>query len=235
MYAGDSRDTLVNMNNFVNSDPAGTTGLDQNPWRWQYTTSFVTGNLPVTPPQGSLDNQSYVKLLSEQCLIQGAFGPYLKNPDVINCPGDTRKNLSSANYAFCSYSGVTGLNGQTWGNINQAALLSKITDIKHTADKFVFVEENDPRGENEGTWILVINGSAPNWTGTTILDSPAAFHGASSTFVWADGHATSRRWIDGATSTYAASMNTGKYGSPPPSTDLDVPFLASGYPFRGNQ
>jgi len=26
-----------------------------------------------------------------------------------------------------------------------------------------------------------------------------------------------------------------KCSSPPPSTDLNVPFLASGYPFRGNQ
>jgi len=236
MYVNDSRDTLVNMNNFVNSDPNNTSGLGQNPWRWQYTTSLVAGNLPVTPPQGTLDSQSYVKLLSEQCVAQGAFGPYLKNPDVVNCPGDTRKQLSSANYAFCSYSGVTGLNGQMWGNHPIAAeLLSKITDIKHTADKFVYVEENDPRGENEGTRVMNFNGAAPNWTGTTILDSPAAFHGASSTFCWADGHATSHRWLDGTTIAYAASMNTSKYGSAPPSTDLDVPFLISGYSFRGNQ
>jgi len=234
MYANDSRDTLVNMNNFVNSD-ATTTGLNQNPWRWQYTTSLVTGNLPVTPAQGSLDAQSYIKLLSEQCVAQGAFGTYLKNPDVVNCPGDTRKQLTSANYAFCSYSGVTGLNGQSWNNLTQSELLSKITDINHSSDKFIFVEENDPRGENEGTWVMNFNGTAPNWTGTTILDSPAAFHGASSTFSWADGHATSHRWIDGTTIAYAASMNTSKYSSPPPATDLDVPFLISGYAFRGNQ
>jgi len=236
MYASDNRDTLVNMNNFVNSSSANTTGLNQNPWRWQYTTSLVTGNLPVTPPQGTLDSESYVKLLSEQCVAQGAFGPYLKNPDVVNCPGDTRKQLSSANYAYCSYSGVTGLNGQSWGSIPSVAeLLSKSTDVQRSADKFVFVEENDPRGENEGTWVMNVSGSAPDWAGTTILDSPAVFHGTSSTFSWADGHATSRRWLDAATIAYAASMNTSKYSSAPPSTDKDVQFLISGYAFRGNQ
>ena len=81
-----------------------------------------------------------------------------------------------------------------------------------------------------------VNGTAVNkWDGTTIVDSPAVFHGASSTFSWADGHATSRRWLDGATIAYAGSMNTGKYGNPPPSSDIDVPFLISGYAFKGNE
>ena len=239
MYANDNVDVLVNMNNAVNSTATvgSTTGLNQNPWRWQYTTTYIAGNLPVTPAQGTLDAKSYVKLLTEQCVAQGAFGIYLKNPDVVNCPGDMRKQLSSSSYAFCSYSGVTGLNGQTWNSHpTQPELLSKITDVNHPTDKFVFVEENDPRGENEGTWVMNVNGTAANnWSGTTILDAPAAFHGTSSTFSWADGHATSRRWLAGATISYATSMDTGKYGNPPPSTDLDVPFLISGYAFRGNQ
>ena len=239
MYANDNVDTLVNMNNVVNSTAtaSSTTGLNQNPWRWQYTTSLVSGNLPVTPAQGSLDAKSYVKLLTEQCVIQGAFGLYLKNPDVVNCPGDTRKQLSSANYAYCSYSGVTGLNGQTWNNDpTQPELLSKITDLHHPTDKFIFVEENDPRGENEGTWVMNVNGNtANNWSGTTILDSPAAFHGTSSTFSWADGHSTSRRWLSGVTIAYAANMDPNKYGSPPPASDLDAVWLVAGYAFRGNQ
>ena len=239
MYANDNIDVLVNMNNVVNSTATAgsTTGLNQNPWRWQYTTSQVTGNLPITPAQGSLDPKSYVKLLTEQCVAQAAFGLYLKNPDVVNCPGDIRKQLPSSSYAFCSYSGVTGLNGQTWtGHPTQPELLTKITDVYHPTDKFVFVEENDPRGQNEGTWVMNVSGTAANnWSGTSMVDSPAAFHGTSSTFSWADGHASSRRWLDGKTIAYAASMDTSKYSSAPAATDLDVPFLISGYAFRGNQ
>ena len=111
MYASDNRDYLVNMNNVVNSDATTTSGLNQVPWRYQYATSFVGNSLPVVPPQGALGAQSYIQLLTEQCVAQGAFGVYLKNPDVVNCPGDTRKLLAASSYAFCSYSGVTGLNG----------------------------------------------------------------------------------------------------------------------------
>jgi len=240
MYATDNNGYLVNMNNFVNSSPGsanGTTGLNQTPWRYQYATSLAANTMPVVPAQGSLDKESYVKLLTEKCVSEGAFGTYLANPDVVNCPGDSRKQLAVSSFAFCSYSGVTGLNGQAWGDpVTQAELLAKITDVIHPTDRFVFIEENDPRGENEGTWVMSATGTAVNhWAGTSILDSPAAFHGSSSTFIWADGHATSRRWLDARTIAYAASMNPNKYGSPPPSTDTDVPFLISGYAFRGNQ
>ena len=238
MYINDNKDYLVNLNNFVNSSPTtSNSGLNQIPWRYQYASSQEPNNLPVVPPQGNLGTEAYTKLLTEQCVIQGAFGVYLKNPDVVNCPGDMRKQLSTANYAFCSYSGVTGLNGQTWNNDpTQPEILTKISDILHPTDKFVFIEENDPRGQNEGTWVMNVSGTvANNWSGTTILDSPAAFHGTSSTFSWADGHATSRRWLDGTTIAYAASMNTAKYNNPPPAFDKDVPFLISGYAFRGNQ
>ena len=83
-----------------------------------------------------------------------------------------------------------------------------------------------------------VNGTAANnWTGTTILDSPAANHVVSSTFSWADGHATSRRWIDSATQAYAASMNPGKFGSPPSAaaSQDDVSFLIGAYAFVGNE
>ena len=148
--------------------------------------------------------------MTEQCVAQGAFGVYFKNPDVVNCPGDSRKQLAASSYAFCSYSGVTGMNGQTWtSDPTQGEITGQKSPSASSVHKFIFVEENDPRGENEGTWVMNVSGrAANNWAGTTILDSPAAFHGTSSTFSWADGHATSRRWLDGATIAYAASMNT---------------------------
>ena len=79
--------------------------------------------------------------------------------------------------------------------------------------------------------------AATSWSGTTIVDSPAAFHVTSSTFSFADGHATSRRWINGATVTYAASMDAGKYSNPPSaaSTASDVGYLIAGYAFVGNE
>jgi len=249
MYADDNQDVLVNMNNV---DYANITGVTQHPWRYQYAANVggtsIANSLPVVPAQGALDAQSYIILESQQCVSQGALGQYLKNPNVVNCPGDLRKQVSVASgFAYISVSGVTGLNGQSWWNHPTAPggnasgpmeILTKRNQLQHPTQKFLFVEENDPRGENFGTWVMTVNGTAANnWNGTTILDSPAAFHGNSSTFSWADGHATSRRWINGATVAYAASMSTTKYSSPPSAaaSQADVDFLVSGYPFIGNE
>ena len=233
MYADDNQDLLVNFNNVASAT--------QKPWCYQYaTTTGIANTLPVVPSQGALSSQDYIVLLTQQCISQGALAQYLKNPDVVHCPGDLRFRLpTTGGFTFRSLSAATGLNGQAWpAHPTATEILTKRSQLQHPTSKFIFVEENDPRGENWGTWVMSVQGTAANnWAGTTILDSPAVFHGSSSTFCWADGHATFRRWLSGATSAYAASMNTGKYGSPPSaaSTQDDVSFLVSGYPFVGNE
>jgi len=244
MYADDNQGVLVNMNNV---DTANIPGLTQHPWCYQYATGTgIANSLPVVPQQGTLDVQDYIVLLTQQCVSQGAFGQYLKNPNVVHCPGDLRFRQpaghifpSSTPFAYRSLSAVTGLNGQAWPlHPTQMEIMTKGSQLRHPSSKFLFVEENDPRGENWGTWVMDVGGTAAdNWSGTTIKDSPAAFHVTSSTFGYADGHAASRRWVDGATVDYAASMDPGKYGSPPSaaSTAADVAFLIAGYPFVGNE
>jgi len=244
MYADDNQDVLVNMNNV---DSVNIPNVTQHPWCYQYATATgIANSLPTVPPQGSLGVQDYIVLLTQQCVKQGALGQYLLNPNVVHCPGDLRFQLTagtafpaSGGFTFRSLSAVTGLNGQAWtAHPTATELLTKRNQLQHPTSKFLFVEENDPRGENWGTWVMNVQGTAANnWAGTTILDSPAVFHGVSSTFCWADGHATSRRWLNSATSAYAASMNTSKYSSPPSaaSTQDDVTFLVSGYPFVGNE
>jgi prepilin-type processing-associated H-X9-DG protein len=105
-----------------------------------------------------------------------------------------------------------------------------------SSERFLWVEENDPRGENEGSWI--VNQSAPpTFTPSSLIDSPAAFHGGnSSTFSFADGHSAKRKWVDQAVINYALSMNVNKYSSPPSYliAPHDVYFLANGYPTKIN-
>jgi prepilin-type N-terminal cleavage/methylation domain-containing protein len=243
MYADDNQDYLVNMNNVDTANP----GFNQHPWRYQYASSYSGGSipnsLPVVPTQPpGMDAQSYIVLESEECVKQGAFGPYLKNADAVHCPGDLRRSLTVGNgFAFISLSGVTGLNGQAWTQhptTSPMEILTKRNQLAHPTQKFLFVEENDPRGENWGTWVMGVQGAAANgWSGTTIVDSPAANHVVSSTFSWADGHATSRRWLNPGTQNYAASLNPGKYGMIGSFGNMqdDVAFLIAGYPFVGNE
>jgi hypothetical protein len=163
MYADESQEVLVNMNNFDNANISGQT---QHPWRYQPTTSYYATTLPVVPPRGSMDNRTYAILLMQECVKQGAFGPYLKTANVIHCPGDARYRLPVGSVA-----GVTGMNGQTWGSHpTQSDILTKRNQLLHPVEKLLFVEENDPRDENWGTWVMDVNGTAANnWSGTTIL------------------------------------------------------------------
>ncbi len=237
MYADDNQDTIVNMNNFDNANVAGQM---QHPWRYQPTTAYYSSTLPVVPPQNGMDPQNYAILLMQECVRQGAFGPFLRNANAIHCPGDLRyKRPVGKGFAYGSLAGVTGLNGQTWANHPTATeFITKRAQLFHPSLKVLFVEENDPRDENWGTWVMNVDGTAANnWAGTTFCDSPALFHVDCSTFSWADGHASPRRWLDSATIAYAASMDPNKYGSSPGAaqTARDVGFMINAYAFVNNQ
>jgi prepilin-type N-terminal cleavage/methylation domain-containing protein len=237
LYSDDNEDVLVNMNNFDNANPPGRM---QHPWRYQPATPFYAATLPVIPPQNGMAAQAYAILLMNECVRQGALGLYLKTAAAIHCPGDLRYRLPvGAGFAYGSVAGVTGLNGQTWDDHpQQGEFILKRTALVHPAERLLFVEENDPRAENWGTWVMAVHGTAANnWAGTSFVDSPAVFHVAASSFSWTDGHATSRKWLDGATVAYAASMSPNKYSSIPSAaaTARDMAFLIKGYPFVGNQ
>jgi prepilin-type processing-associated H-X9-DG protein len=74
------------------------------------------------------------------------------------------------------------------------------------------------------------------FVGSRFIDSPAAFHGNSSSFNWADGHASMHKWVDAATIAYALSMNLNKYGNSPSADKVthDAPWAASGYASKIN-
>ncbi|MBC8095988.1 MAG: hypothetical protein H7Y43_09260 [Akkermansiaceae bacterium] len=69
------------------------------------------------------------------------------------------------------------MNGQDWGSHPTAAeIITRQSQIKRPSEKMIFVEENDPRQENWGTWVMNINGVAANqWAGSTILGFACSF------------------------------------------------------------
>jgi prepilin-type N-terminal cleavage/methylation domain-containing protein len=237
MYADDNQDYIVNMNNFDNVNPGG---VMQHPWRYQPPTAYYSSTLPVTPPQNGLGPKEYAMLLMDQCVKQGAFGPYLRSAAAIHCPGDTRfQRPVGQGFAYGSLAGVTGLNGQTWDDHpTDNEFITRRSQLMHTSERILFVEENDPRDENWGTWVMYVTGTADNfWAGTTFVDSPAVFHVSSSSFSWADGHSSGRRWLNAATLAYAGSMDPNKYSNPPSAaaTARDVPWVVARYAFVGNE
>jgi len=237
LYSDDNQDLLVNYNN---DDTVNSEGIKQRPWRYQPPYSPAT-SLPVIPPQANsmplLEKEIF---LMQECVRQGALGQYLKNANVIHCPSDSRyRRPVGQGFSYGSYAGTTGFDGQPWSIVTMQKILTRRAQVLHPSEKILWMEENDPRGENWGTWVIDMEGTPANdFAGTTFVDSPAVYHGASSTFSWADGHSSSRRWLDPATIKYASDSDPSgsKYGSPPSATQTrdDITFVKHAYVSKDN-
>ena len=212
MYTTDNQERLVNFLETLN-------GKKEVPWR--YAPPPV---LPTIPAGTAAETR--LQLFTEAGYRQGALFNYGPNAGIIHCPGDTRRTLKIGNgYTYCSVSPVGTLNGET-------PAVYKTTQITRPSEKYLWVEENDPRGENLGSWIMNQTGTEINgFAGSSWIDSPAAFHGTSSSFNFADGHATMHKWIDSATLNYARNMNQSKYGSAPSAAQVknDATWAAKGF------
>jgi prepilin-type N-terminal cleavage/methylation domain-containing protein/prepilin-type processing-associated H-X9-DG protein len=228
MYADDNLANLISMDTPVNPTPSETI-----PWRYS-TPSPLPNTLGMSPQ----DKQ--VAILQEG-YRQGGLYQYAPNVHVLHCPADARGSLPvvvgattpPGSFAYGSYSGADGLNGAAWGGFNQ---LKKLTGILHPSARYVWIEENDPRGENESGWVMN-PGTAPSFSNAGFVDSVASWHGGTSTFAWADGHAESHKWVDGATVSYALNSNPNKYNSSGPifaNAPNDLYFLASDFACEAN-
>ena len=214
MYCDDQQDRIVNFE--IQDSPKG-----EKPWRYK--------NPPVAPvfsPGTSLQDQYLITY--REGYKQGALWSYAPNGDLPHCPGDLRSKLAvGSGFAWGSVSGIGTLNGET----RDSNGIFKRTEILHPSERMLWMEENDPRGENLGSWIMNAQ-PPPTYAGSSVIDSPAVFHVDSSTYNFADGHCAGRRWLDAALIAYAASMDPNKYGTIRPTaaqTPRDGPWLARGY------
>ena len=219
MYADDNNDKMVGF---------GQSAADH----WRVGPNVPAFVMPPLPP--GISTPDLAKYLDEAGFKQGAFYNYSKNPAIIHCPGDMRIKISTS-FAYTSYSGVGGLNGA----VSKGYCLFKRSQIKRPTEVILWVEENDPRqgsagglpfGDNFGPWEFRNPPQPPSYI-EDWWDSPAVFHGNSSTFSFADGHAATRKWLDGPTISYAASMDPAKYSSSPTYAQCarDIGFVARGY------
>lgn len=221
MYADDNNGYIVNVrDSLVNG---------QIPWRYANPPGLVV------PP--GLSGQELALFVLRQGYKQGALYQYAPNMDVLHCPGDARAKkafvmnptASPGSFAWGSYSGSGGMNGIMYAD----AALTKQSAIQHPGERYVWIEENDPRGENRSSWGME-PGTAPTFSNAEFVDSVASWHGSTSTFGWADGHAESHKWLDGKTITYALSDNPAKYFNSALLPTLaesprDLLFLAKGF------
>ena len=220
MYSGDNNELLVSMN-----------CINANCWRIGGTVNHTWNPLTASAPAG-LSGLDLVQWETQEGYREGVLYHFAPSVGVIHCPGDTR--FSGGILAYDSYSGVGGLNGETTVIGNYAHILTKATSILHASDRIVFVEEMDPRGDNIDSWGFQMGAAytTPPFGGSKWVDSPAAYHGSSTTFSFADGHCAANRWKDSATIAFAKSTDPNKYSSPPMPTSCpnDLSWVANQFP-----
>jgi len=207
MYTGDNQDKLIGFS----------TVPGDNPPDWRVQANLVT----ATPPAG-LTGQDAAKWLFREGYRSQPLYPYAPNPDIMHCPGDTR--VTAANFCWDSYSGAGGYVGGDSGLDPHLGKIIKQSQLKRASDRFLWVEEcgsQKPSGvttyiESEHAWDMHPgdpNGLPSPFYTASWIDSPAAFHGSSSTFSFADGHAESHRWASALVVNFANSLDPSKYSN----------------------
>ncbi len=220
MYVGDSNDKIVPF------EKAG--GF------WDPVVFGVTA-----PWNMAASEEKALQLVQDTMRKTNPLYPYAPNPAVYHCPGDLRtRNRVNHGWAYDSYSktqNITGdphSNGDYWG---AKAAYTKLSTIQNASETFMFIEETDSRGYNNGSWVVKWNlPSSFSW-----VDSPAMYHGDVGTFGFSDGHATAHKWHDGAIVSYGKRISAGTQApstaGPPgaPTSGADYDFIRNGYRFPG--
>jgi len=141
----------------------------------------------VRNPQGGANSTIQAKL---DAIEQGTLWPYVENFEVYRCPSDKRKNSPAHQFAYRTYSIAGGLNGVNSSGGWEVIPCLTSTDVKRPSSKYVFLAECDPRGYNNGSWVL--RPATKEW-----VDPFGIFHrGNSSTLGYADGHVAMQPFRD---------------------------------------
>jgi prepilin-type N-terminal cleavage/methylation domain-containing protein/prepilin-type processing-associated H-X9-DG protein len=226
MYADDNNDLIVGLNTTL------------SPGNWWTEPDLVLG--VFTPPTWTQEQVWKYKVemgyKKPSPAYEGPLVRYAPNTDILHCPGDPWYLLTFAKgFRWDSYSGVGGLNGES------TSKLLKRTHIKHSSERFLWVEGADGRNFNKGSWLMTPGTPALNFTDAKLGDSPAAFHGGTTaSFSYADGHVEMHKWLDETTIAYARSQNTGKDSNSSEKTkaqhdgNVDAIWAGSRYPTPDN-
>jgi prepilin-type N-terminal cleavage/methylation domain-containing protein/prepilin-type processing-associated H-X9-DG protein len=150
-----------------------------------------------SPQTDSGEDRSYDCTVEEEIngIRRGLMYPYTDTEDVYHCPGDRRYKYESESTTYGGYGGyrsysiVGGVNGEDtdWGYTR----LTKMSQLISPSDKYILVEESEPRGWNQHSWVI-----EPDLRNSRWIDPIAIWHNKRSTLGYADGHAEMHQWVD---------------------------------------
>ena len=180
-----------------------------DPWDWAWAPWLLDGSNAVT----DYENASLAE--KQEGVRRGVFYEYAycTNVKAYHCPSDR-----SAGSNFRSYSMPDCMNGQ-WGVENQDVArwsnLTKTAQLKSPADKYILIEENDPRGYNINSWVIIPEGPGTNQWG----DPLTVWHRSRSNLAFADGHTETWGWSDETTELFLTVEYWNFWGYVPQTTE----------------
>ena len=225
MYAGDNHDYMqLTENTVTNYSGSG---------------FYVYTQIPAGISKAAAE-QDVAMQLKTTCL----FYNYMPNYKAFHCPGDNREKFpvgvgvgSGYSWAYVSYSKANGMGHEEttptpyWGD---QLPYERLSDVTPPSQAFVFIEEADPRGYNEGTWVVDWSAGvgSSGW-----VDNFAIFHGVVSTFAFADGHVLDHTWknqqlITTEQEVAQGTFNGAYYAPGGDPSDPDYVWIWNGYRFK---
>ena len=188
MYADENDGSLVSSNACYDDDK----GYDKTAWVYS----------PKNRHGHSLAHHPAPPIITDEDRFRGiqagTLWPYIKDVGAYHCPGDNRRSTQmSPRDCWRSYS-ISYAFGHLPSGEYKSKAYRKMQDVRQGAFYYVFVEEEhngSNYGENEGGWHLL--GRNPMEPSTWAFYDPlASYHLKSSTFGFADGHASRHKWRD---------------------------------------
>ena len=192
-------------------------------------TNFQRDRYWVEPPQneaGTYTGDPIPCSLEDELtgIRKGLLYPYVESEKSYHCLGDRGPKEFGGGYR--SYSITGAMNGEDADEYSpsfydpQGNWVKLYTEIKSAGNKYVFVENTDPRSWNMGSWIM--NYESPySW-----IDPLAIWHNWRSTLGFADGHAEMHKWVDESTIKMAETQET---KAVPADEGEDIAYMAKGY------
>ena len=175
-YAADNNDAMVVSYEYRDDNDPVTMGGE---WVWA-PTEVDTGDT-VSARAPALEER-------KEGVTRGALYPYASDEEVFHCSSD-----KSEHEHFRSYSIVDCMNGimkYTTGTFHRWDCLTKVSQVRRPSDKYVFIEENEFRDYNMGSWMPFFDIDNNSFGG----DPMGVWHLGKSSLGFADGHCEQRKW-----------------------------------------
>ncbi len=161
-YATDNDDKLCGAYNHKGSSNGGTESSAGDPWDYAWAPWDKNTNAVAPDLMNATQEQR------KEGIRRGSLYPYTKDVATYHCPSD---RTAAQNYR--SYSIPDSPNGQwgTSGKMNKAPWLNmrNLSQVSQPATAYVFLEEQDPRGYNANSWVIMPEKDATSWADHVVV------------------------------------------------------------------